>query len=129
MRAFLAVNLDEKMRESCRGAGKVKSTSGIRWVKPELFTSHPKISWGYQGRGAYIEQHLEKAAREVAAFHLIFNRSVPFPVCATCHLDWDVTEPLNWCFSQQIENIFKSTANFQSAQIRLKTQPLLFTLP
>ncbi|NLX91267.1 MAG: RNA 2',3'-cyclic phosphodiesterase [Firmicutes bacterium] len=126
MRAFLAVNLDEKMREKVAEVQEKlkKRTSGIRWVKPELLHLTLKFLGDIRAEELKaFEQHLEKAAREVAAFHLTFNRLGAFPGLRNPRVIWIGTQTGTAqlvLLASKIENIFKSTANFQSASNKVK---------
>lgn len=126
MRAFLAVNLDQKMREKVAEVQeKLKNrTSGIRWVNPKLLHLTLKFLGDIKAEELNnFEQQLEEAAGEIAAFYLSFNRLGAFPDLRNPRVIWIGTQIGSnqlALLASKIENIFKSTTNFQSASNRVK---------
>lgn len=121
MRAFLAVDLDRKMREKVAEVQEKleRRTSGIRWVNPKLLHLTLKFLGDIKaGELNNFEQQLEEAAGEIAAFSLTFNRLGAFPGLRNPRVIWIGTQTGTdqlVLLANKIESAFSSIAKLQPA--------------
>ncbi len=121
MRAFLAINLDRKMKELVAGVQDElkKRTRGFRWVNPELLHLTLKFLGEIRSEDLQLfEQPLKELAEKMPPFRLTFDRLGAFPNFRRPRVIWigaQVGSEQLELLAEKIESVFRSLS-FQPDQ-------------